>query len=249
MPSLIVFHYRFTPPIWACLLAAGAMTIFLSLSYWQLERAHEKQHILSAIASGMQHSPAPWQDNAPLPQAYQPIRITGHFLPDLFLLDNQFNHHQIGFQVLSPFVLKSHDKTARPSAKKIILIDRGWVAADPTRQQLPVIATPQQTLTLHGYAYYPTKKLWRIGPDFEIKAAQITVIEHLDLSLVGNFLHKSLNPFIIRMAEDIPYGYQRNWIAISMPPERHLGYALQWLTMALITVVLLITLNLNKIKA
>jgi surfeit locus 1 family protein len=241
MPSLNCFQQRFTPPIWACVLTAVAVLLFSALGYWQLQRAAEKQHILTSLAQTSQQSPHAWQPSAPLPQSYQPLKITGHFLPKVFLLDNQFNQHQLGFQVLSPFQVEHTDN--------IVLIDRGWIAADPTRQHLPEITTPTQPVTLSGRAYYPSGKQWNLGPAYEIKTPKITLIEHLDLSLISDFLHKSVNPFIIRMAREMPYGYNRTWIAVSTPPERHLGYALQWFVMAAVSVILLISLNIKRTKA
>jgi len=239
MHSLNFFQRRFTPPLWACLLTAVTATLFLTLGFWQLHRAEEKRHILSALTKANQYSAKTWQFGDSPPEAYQKLVVTGHFLPDLFLLDNQHLQHQIGYNVISPFLI---------NGGQIILIDRGWVAADSSRHHLPHIDTPEHLLTLSGSAYYPSSKSLIIGPEFEKDTPLITVIEHLNLVLISDFLHKSVNPFIIRMAPELPYGYNRTWIAVSMPPERHLGYALQWFTMAIITVILLVSLNIKTTK-
>ena len=237
MPSLNFFWPRFTPPRWACWLAAFGVLLFSSLGYWQLQRAAEKRHILQAITTATQANAQTWQRGDPLPPAFYPLRLTGHFLPALFLLDNQPHNHQFGFQVLSPFVVDN---------ATIILIDRGWVACDPRRVQLPTIHTPLHTVTLQGHVYYPAVNAWVLGPAYEVKSPRITIIEHLNLNLISDFLHKSVNPFIIRLSPEMPYGYQRSWSAVSMPPERHLGYAVQWFSMAIVTLILLITLNTKK---
>jgi len=45
---------------------------------------------------------------------------------------------------------------------------------------------------------------------------------------------------------DQPDGYERVWRpALEFPPERHLGYAVQWLALAIVAIVIFIALSLQ----
>ncbi|OYV53810.1 MAG: hypothetical protein B7X00_01835 [Legionella sp. 21-45-4] len=180
--------------------------------------------------------PIHWNPQQPLPKPEERLAVTGHFLDDLFLLDNQHHQHQLGYHVISPFIVNG----------SILLVDRGWVPMTQNQQPDPPIQTPTKTLTLNGSAYYPSPKQWVLGPKFSKLAPHITVIELFDAKLMHHFLHKSINPFIMRLDESAPYGYHRDWVVINMPPERHLGYALQWFTMAFVILILFISLNTQK---
>jgi len=207
------------------------------LGYWQLQRAAEKTAMLSNEAALARQAPIQWSANQSLPKQYQPLRVQGRYLAQSLLLDNQYHAHQIGYDVLTPLLLDTG---------QIILIDRGWIPAAADRRKLPDINTPDSPLQLTGQAYYPSDKLWVLGDVIEKKTAKTTLIEKIDTKIISQLLHKSVYPFIIRLDQQETHGYVRDWAVISMPPERHKGYALQWFAMALVVIVLFITLNLKK---
>lgn len=217
--------------------ALAAIMLFVFLGSWQLHRADEKTKMLHAQRALANQSPVAWDIDSPMPKQYQPLRLEGHYLPDLFLLDNQHYKHQFGYHVLSPFELHSHD---------IVLVDRGWIAGDITRQSLPVVNTSRQTTILSGKAYYPSDKNWVLGDAFEKKSANMTIVELIDTNLISQLLHKTVYPFIIRLDKSQPSGFIREWKTVSMPPERHYAYALQWFIFAAVALVLLFTLNMKK---
>lgn len=237
-PSISRFRYRFTTPHWSiCLLTLVSIMLFIVLGMWQLHRAEEKRLILAREAAFEHRAPRAWQGEAKLPEAFERIQIHGIFMPELLFLDNQMHDHQVGYHVLSPMNI---------GADRVVLVDRGWVPVGPTRRELPNVITPTKYLTLFGRAYYPLGKPWVLGPGIEIKQDKHAVIESLDLQMISQFLHKSVYPFIIRLDDKSPAGYVRSWVAVSMPPVRHLGYAFQWFAFALVSLIIFITLNIRK---
>ena len=52
----------------------------------------------------------------------------------------------------------------------------------------------------------------------------------------------------MRLSTDESSGFVREWAIVSMPPVRHVGYAVQWFAMALAILILFIALNVKKIK-
>ena len=219
------------------LLTLFAMALFMRLGYWQLERAGEKKQMIAALNAFTQQSPQSWVSSHPLPAQYQPLRVKGQFLPAIFLLDNQHHQHQFGYDVISPLKLNGGG---------IVLVDRGWVPADVTRQQFPVVETPRGVVSLVGSVYYPSTKQWLLGQALEKKGTDLAVVEWVDANLISKFLHKSVYPFIIRLSKSADFGYVREWAVVAMPPERHYGYALQWSAIALVIFILFIALNLKK---
>lgn len=238
MASVLFFNRRFTPKLWGFFLALFFGLLFLRLGFWQLERAAEKKQLLQAMTSLEQQEAITWSSGQPLPKQYQPIRVQGHFLPMIFLLDNQHQDHRFGYDVLSPLQLAD---------KRVVLVDRGWIPGDRARLHFPTIYTPSELVQLQGYAYFPSKNNWILGPEWEEKGQNLMVIERINAKLIRQILQKSVYPFIIRLGKKEPNGFLRHWAVVSMPPERHLGYALQWFVMALVVLVLFLALSLKKI--
>jgi surfeit locus 1 family protein len=221
------------------LLTVFSIAFFMRLGFWQLHRAEEKNQILASQASMERQRPQPWRSEDPLPKPYQPLQITGTFDALVFLLDNQHHDHRFGYNVFSSLLLEDNTR---------ILVDRGWVEGDPSRNSLPIIFVPQKKLTLIGTVYYPSTKGVLLGDVVEKIEPNLAVIESLDLLTLRQLLHNNLYPFIIRLDKREAYGFTREWAVVSMPPQRHYAYALQWFSFALVVLILFISLNLKKKK-
>ncbi len=239
MFSLTGFTFRFTPGWRMSLLAFLAILLLTRLGFWQLQRAAEKKHMLSDHREFAKQAPMLWQAGSKLPAQYQPVTVQGHFLPKVLLLDNQHYQHQFGYHVISPFLLAN---------RQVILVDRGWLAGDVTRQTLPEMDLPKGFIHLVGSVYYPSEKNWLLGQLIEKERADLVVVELIDTQLIGQFLHKSVYPFIIRLGKQEANGYVREWAIVAMPPQRHYAYALQWFAMALVILILFIALNITTKK-
>ncbi len=234
--SISRFRYRFTPHWMMCVLALLGIAFFIALGVWQLHRAEEKRLILERKFAFEHQAPRVWDGSGIQPKPFEGVQVQGTFMPQVFLLDNQMYAHQVGYHVLSPLDI---------GTERVIMIDRGWIPVGATRSEIPDIITPTEQLILEGRAYYSLGKPWLLGPGIEIKHAGSAVIEALDLQLMEQFLHKAIYPFIIRLDKKSPAGYVRSWAAVSMPPERHLGYAVQWFAFALVVFIIFIALNIR----
>lgn len=233
MPSLPVFKKAFI----LSLLTTLSLAFLIFLGFWQLHRAEEKRQMLALAAKQALAAPKDWYPGAANPEQYARIRVEGHYLPDIFLLDNQHYRHHFGFHVFTPFVLdKEH----------YVFIDRGWIAGDQTRRQFPEIQTRLKAASLTGVSYYPNKKGWVLGPVLEKKQAKLTIIEQIDIKLLSQLLQKEITPFIIRLDQAEPQGFVREWPIVSMPPERHSAYAFQWFAMALVLFIIVLVLSFKK---
>lgn len=237
MPSLTCFNFRFTSNWPMLILTAVCFFLFISLGFWQIHRADEKTEMITAQQVLAKQEPIIWQPGQKLPEQYQRISIEGAFLPKLFLLDNQHYQHQFGYDVVSPMLLDDGS---------IVMVDRGWVSGDITRRTFPNVQTPNGKFKLFGMVYFPSKKQWVLGPSFEEKENKVTLLELIDEEILKQLLQKKVYPFIIRLDKNEPFGFVREWEIVSMPPQRHFAYAIQWFAMALVILIIFVIFNLKK---
>ncbi len=237
-PSISRFSYRFTPHWMMCVLAVCGIALFSWLGTWQLHRAEQKKALLAHEAALKAKPPRPWAgDDGVLPEAFERVKVQGVFLQDVFFLDNQYHNHQLGYHVISPLKMPTGE---------LILVDRGWVPATSTRKELPKIHTPKGEVGLSGSIYQVRGTPWVLGAGLEPRHAHQTILEALDFKLISQFLHKPVYPFIIRLDNESMAGYVRDWVTVVMPPERHLGYAVQWFALASVVLIVFVGLNLKR---
>ena len=239
MFSLTGFNLRFTPSWKMSILALCSLLFLTYLGCWQLQRANEKKQMVAAHDALTQKSIVNWSFQASLPLQYERIRVQGQFLPHVILLDNQHYQHRFGYQVLSLLRLNNGH---------LVVVDRGFVEGDISRQQLPEIDTPKGVISVEGSVYYPSSRTWLLGNVFEKKQANTLVIEQVNMKFLRHFLHKSVYPFMIRLDKNARDGFIREWPVVAMPPERHYGYAVQWFAMASVILILFVGLNTHRVS-
>lgn len=237
MPSLTCFKFRFTPSWFMLLIAMFFFTLFVRLGLWQIQRADEKKKMIVAQKTLEKQKPIHWTKKQRTPMQYERIIVKGNYLSWVFLLDNQHHQHQFGYDVLSPLEL---------SDGAVIMVDRGWVPGEMTRRVFPNIQSPKGLMKLQGSVYFPNKNQWVLGPVLEKKENKMIILERLDEQLISQILQKSVSPFIIRLDKQNANGFVREWETVSMPPQRHLAYAVQWFAMALVILIIFVALNLKK---
>jgi surfeit locus 1 family protein len=235
--SLTGFPFRFTPRWQIVVLTLVSVVGLIRLGVWQQHRAVEKRNMIQTQQRQSAQVPIVWQPTEPLPVLYQPIEVTGRYLPTTFLLDNQVEQHRFGYHVLSPLQLAD---------RRIVLVDRGWIQGDVTRQSQPTVLVPTKTRRVVGEVYYPSQNPWNLGSITEKISGNTVVVEWISTEFFSQFLHKPVNPFIIRLKSGEPYGYLCNWRVVAMPATRHDAYAAQWFAMAGLVSILFIVLNIKK---
>lgn len=215
---------RFAPSLAATLAVLAGLALLLWLGSWQLERAGQSRAQLAAYAGG---DAAP----RPLPPAvqaggvprYARVRLTGRYLPQRqFLLDNMTHAGVAGFRVLTPFLTDGGDT---------VLVDRGWVAPGASRAALPAVEVGGEARELTGRL----DALPRPGIETGAGASGgrwPRVVGFPKLAELSAALERSLYPQIVLLDAQASDGYLRDWRPGGMPPERHVGYALQWFALA-----------------
>jgi surfeit locus 1 family protein len=234
------------PLLWLLLALLGAV-LFTGLGRWQWHRAGEKRAIAAEFA-GAATASEPLGRRSPRDLArYARIALVGHFDADhQFLLDNMNHGSQAGYQVLTPFVLEDG---------RWWLVNRGWTPlVDGGRTRLPdlTLLTPASgTLQVHGRIdELPAAGLasGRAAPTLMGSWPRLTTFPTTaDLAAA---LGHSLEPRQLLLDADQPHGFIRDWqpASASFGPERHIAYAVQWWSLAVLSIGLYLVMNLRRVS-
>jgi cytochrome oxidase assembly protein ShyY1 len=219
--------------------------LFVSLGFWQLDRAEQKERLLAAFAAGSNAttvSLASVRDNADT-QRYSHVRVTGRFIVDRgYLLDEQIRAGQPGVHAIAVFAGTGEDR--------LLLVDRGWIAwnrAAGTLAALPPL--PGDETELSGiYASFPGGGLRVGGNALTTQSTWPKLTLHVDPAEISGDLGKPLLPRMLLLDADAASGFVRDWTPNVMPPARHRAYAFQWFTFALAALVIFVVLHWRRVE-
>ena len=213
----------FAPSLLATLLLLPLLALLLWLGSWQLERAADKRALLRAfeVPSGTPLTLSASSAARQLPR-YARVTLSGRYRPQhQFLLDNMTHQGAVGYRVVTPFA------TADGA---LVLVDRGWVPLGTSRAALPPVAVGEDARTVTGRI----DELPRAG--LTLKAVATSgwprVLNYPSAAELEGALGERLHPGLVLLDADAADGYLREWRPGGFPPERHVGYALQWFALA-----------------
>ena len=214
------------------------LSILLSLGFWQLHRAEEKRLLQAKFDARIKATPITLEQAEKLrDNFYYPVQAEGHFdNAHSFLLDNQFYHHRVGYQVITPFLT---EKTHR-----WILINRGWVPMKPNRELAIKIPAISDKVQIKGFLHVPQNNPF-ISDEIESISWPLR-IERLNIPSLSNRLNRALYPAIMLLDPQNPYGFIRQWQPISMKAATHTGYAVQWFAMAGVLLVIYLGTSIKR---
>lgn len=241
--SIKLGTFHFSPSTLPTLTVAFLLVVFLCLGTWQLNRADEKRAMLKDFERSARQSPAELILPVEEPEnwRYRKVSISGRFDHDRqFLLDNQVNRGQVGVNVMTPLKLQYQQQA--------VLVDRGWLPLSRNRANLPDIDVTSKPVNLTGRVYVPYKKAFHLGElDEEDRFGWPRLVQYLDFEELSDRLGYAVAPLTIRLDPSSPYGYRRNWpTAPPISPDTHTAYAMQWFTLAGVSVIIYIALGLKK---
>lgn len=221
------------------LFAALAVGLLMKLGFWQLSRAQEKQTRASMYTSRIIAQPVSVDDliESSLPDVvWRRVSAFGRFQQAYVLLDNRTIQGRVGYEVLSPMELVSG---------KQLLVNRGWVAAGPTRASLPDLATEKGPLKITGHLGPPPVTGIKFGGDADLVeslGANIIRTQHVDFAELSKRYNAELGPFVLYLDKDSPAGFHRSWTPPGDGSAKHKAYAVQWFAMAAILAMISVLL-------
>jgi surfeit locus 1 family protein len=232
MPS----GYSFRPRLWAAALAAAACAAFVALGNWQAGRAEEKRALGARLAQAMGAAPIELSSGKLDPDAlvFRRVAARGRFLDErTVFLDNKLRRGRPGYEVVTPLRLNGVH----------VLVNRGWVAAGRTREELPQVPAAAGVVRIDGLA------LARLPQVLVAGQASGKVRPSLDVQAFQRETGLRLHPIVIQQHSAAADGLLREWPRPDAGVEKHASYALQWYSLAALAVVLLIVLSVRRVAA
>jgi len=205
------------------------------LGNWQARRAEEKRALGAAFDQALRSPPialSPGADIAGL--VHKHVSARGQFLADrTVLLDNKLRQGRPGYEVVTPLRLGASDSN--------VLVDRGWVAAAPSRAVLPEVRTPAGDVEVSGVALDRLPRALETGV-----APEGAVRQNVDIGAFAAATKLRLEPLVIEQHSELPDGLSREWPRPDFGIEKHQSYALQWYSFAALAIILVIVLSMRR---
>ena len=227
------------------LATAVFVAVCIALGYWQLGRAREKQALIDAYARGNGTIVDVTSRSLDGLARYQAVSARGSYEPRRqALLDNMPSADgRAGYRILTPF--------RRTGAGPLLLVDRGWVPLGESRERLPAVEVPDAAREIVGRIDRPPAPGLRLQAADETRdAAWPRVMNFPTADELTAALGEPVEPLIVLLDPQAPDGYDRRWQpALRMTPARHVAYAIQWFTLAIIAAIVLIVASLLRSRA
>lgn len=228
----------FRAPPWAWLLTAAALALFGALGVWQLRRGLAKEAMLSTL--GDTAAPAEPLSAATVPPRGLELRraaATGTYLADRQLLqDGQSLRQRPGYHVWTPL---------RLADGAVVIVNRGWVPLDRSGVDG---AAPSGETTVRGF--------WRSLPEPGVRLGDAApcppvpkfpaVVLYPRAAELDCLLGQPVLGGLLLLDADVPGGFVREWTDLGFPPQRHYGYAVQWLGLAVASLILFLVVNRKR---
>ncbi|MBD9480417.1 SURF1 family protein [Pseudoxanthomonas sp. PXM02] len=210
-------------------LAVLAMSLFGSLGAWQWGRAEQKEAMLAEttrVLAERQPQPLASAADKARSQAYDWAAGEGEFLPaPALLLDNQTRDRQPGVRVYRVF--------QPASAGAPLLVELGWLPV-PGNRVMPAVAPLPGPHRVAGLLVPPPSEGIAHAPPSAQPDGSLLVIALQRQDIAQALGLSTLAPRVLKLDPDLPIGYARDLDILpnTLPPERHVGYAVQWFGLA-----------------
>ena len=218
-------------------LAAAACAAGIGLGNWQARRADDKRALGAQLAQAMGAPPVEISSRPGDPQSLLLRRVAaqGRFIDEYTVfLDNKLRRGRPGYEVVTPLRLNGTH----------VLVNRGWVPAGRTRDELPKVRVPAGTTKVEGLALAQLPQALVAGVPAAGKVRQ-----NVDIDAYARETGLRLLPLVIQ--QDLPAddGLLREWPRPDAGAEKHASYALQWYSLAVLAVVMLVVLSIRRVGA
>lgn len=209
---MMIGAFRFRPRWWAALLAAAGCGAGVLLGNWQSGRAEDKRAAAAAEKR----------------VALRGTLVARHTV----FLDNKIHRGRAGYHVVQPLRLVDGSH---------VLVNRGWVAADPRRERLPEVKTPAGEVALEGVRLARFPRAMSAGP-----RPEGPVWQNLEFGEFTAWSGLLLAPYALEQHSDLEDGLAREWPRADAAVDKHRSYALQWYSLAALSVVMFLVLGFRR---
>lgn len=237
--KLRVGSWLFAPTLWPTLAALFFLGLTVSLGNWQSGRAEDKRALQARYDAAVRQPPI-HVGSALLDRdsvLHRKLEVEGAFDDaHTILLDNRVMDGIAGYHVLTPLRIKG--------GALAILVNRGWMAAGRTREQVPVPPAPAGQVKLQGMAVDPHTRYVELAPT----APQGRVWQNLDFARYATLTGLQLQPVLLLQTSGLADGLQRNWPRPDSGVTMHVSYAFQWYSLAATLTALWLIMNVKRYR-
>lgn len=240
----------------------GAM---VKLGFWQLDRGQQKQQIEQQLQQWQQAQPvdiatalSQSQDitGKKIAVTVSPI-MNGSISVSTVYWDNQTWQGKVGYLVFQPVqMLDSRLETA----STIALLELGFVAVGAEREQLPQVASVVQEQRIEGRLYRRQDNPMSEGLMLEEMPSSSAIrIQNLALESLAQHWQRAMLPYVIQPLSDLKLNDNKGgqvseqlphpWTPVPLSAQRHYGYAVQWFSMALVLLMLVVRFVFRSYRA
>lgn len=210
---------------WLALVVVFAIATSL-LSNWQFERRQERVSQIQQVLDNYDQSPidiselnwVPDQEINPL--EWRPVRVSGQYLSDVFLVRNRPLAGQAGFLQLVPFQL---------SDGRILIVERGWLQASSRLTEPQINPVP-------SVSNYELVVRVRAGEE-DLGREEAETLASIDLAEVAGRIGSDnvILDYYGRLVSENPPNSQAPFPMPkpSLNEGNHLSYAIQWIIFGL----------------
>lgn len=221
-------------------LAVLAIAGFTRLGFWQYARMQEKQVLLDKVDRAL--------------RAERPMGLETDVMPDIARVDGTATGTPL------TFLLDNQVRDGRPGVRMYCvvavccgagnrLVDFGWLPMGGDRR-MPDARCPTGEIHVRGLMTPIPSSGLRLGNGMQQIDANRWLLTRIDPDEIYAHTKTPFWPRVIRLDPTLPIGYERDLDVLpnTLPPARHLGYAVQWwaLAVAVFVTALLLTFRSNR---
>jgi surfeit locus 1 family protein len=229
--------WQFAPTVWPTLAALFFFVLTLWLGNWQNERAETKRALQARYDAATQAAPIHLGGTLLDCDSvlFRKLDVQGVFDDaHTILLDNRVLNGVAGYHVLTPLRIDG--------SRLAVLVNRGWVAAGRTREQIPLPPTPAGPVRLEGMAVDPHSRYVELAH----APPQGRVWQNLDFARYAAASGLTLQPVLLLQTSPLADGLQRAWPRPDTGVGMHVSYAFQWYSLATTLAVLWLVMNVKR---
>ncbi|HIF5634214.1 TPA: SURF1 family protein [Vibrio parahaemolyticus] len=214
----------------AVCLTVVVFSLLVKLGFWQLERGQEKQALEQAILA---RADAPYQsltsvldNNDWREESVIGVKVQAEAKPEplpVVLLDNQTFQGKVGYLAYQVVSVGQDPIT-------LALLELGFVEGLRTRDSLPTVTTLKSPTNVTGRLY--RKSMNPLSSELMPEMGEGIRVQNLNISELNELLNVELMPAVLQPDNLENWAYPFPWNPLPLTSAKHFGYAVQWLVMA-----------------
>jgi surfeit locus 1 family protein len=222
-------------------MTAIALSVFIALGVWQLQRAQDKQVMHDRLLARAR-MPAVELDAVSVVTddlLFRTATASGRYLPEYqIFLDNKVYRGRAGYHVLTPLRIRGADS--------LMLVNRGWAPWGLDRQRIPEAVPPTGDVTVGGRLSRPVRAPISFAGG-EDQDGFGTVWQNFDADRYQNLVGVPLMRLVMELESGADPVLVREWpLWQDKWIQRHRFYALQWFGAAIALIVVFLVSRMRR---